>query len=626
MKSSGDWKVLIDAAKGCATQPPDLASFPADFVVISFYKIFGYPTGLGALLVRNVVILNFKRMCGKLGISFSFIRRAESDPSMATRGRGRGVRMNQTQKGEMMEMQQMIEQLTREVQNLQHREHAEAGMEVPEGNREPSNLPEGDSEEDSQEVFKENPFHGPANREQPKREGLKERLVRALGLNGGGVRIKVPDFNGRMHAEDFLDWEATLENYFEWKPMAEDHYTITLYEKFHGLRQRDLSMQDYTAEFNNLSMRVGLNETNEQLTTRYISGLRVAIRNEMRSIRVSNLEDAYQYALRAEERVSRLGHAAKLLKKTYFSGGTVAASIADIDFVRRRSDIEELFEDGTQSFLSIASIHHGFRIINALSISAIARSQVSSYPNPSLEVSSSELGPTVAFNLKRSDGSWVGYREVDKLASLSGIQLRTGCFCNPGACAKYLGLSHMDLLSNIEAGHVCWDDYDILNGKPTGAVRISFGYMSTFEDAKEHAVANPATQANDDDSMNEREDGNSSDESRAEIDRPMRRNERPQQWEDRIVRALQNAKVYGVQVQISDFDGETEAEDFLDWLDNLESYFDWKEVPEERKVKLVGAKLIGPASTWWKHYQNDREVRGKGNIRRWDKMKEKLKA
>ncbi|KAF8024489.1 hypothetical protein BT93_F1612 [Corymbia citriodora subsp. variegata] len=94
------------------------------------------------------------------------------------------------------------------------------------------------------------------------------------------------------------------------------------------------------------------------------------------------------------------------------------------------------------------------------------------------------MGPTVSFNLKRSDGSWYGYREVEKLASLSGIQLRTGCFCNPGACAKYLGLSHQDLLSNVEAGHVCWDDNDVLHGKPTGAVRVSFGYMSTYEDTK----------------------------------------------------------------------------------------------------------------------------------------------
>jgi selenocysteine lyase/cysteine desulfurase len=45
--------VLVDAAKGCGTMPPDLSRFKADFVAISFYKLFGYPTGLGALLVRN---------------------------------------------------------------------------------------------------------------------------------------------------------------------------------------------------------------------------------------------------------------------------------------------------------------------------------------------------------------------------------------------------------------------------------------------------------------------------------------------------------------------------------------------------------------------------------------------
>lgn len=31
--------VLIDAAKGCSTRPPDLSKYPADFVAISFYKV-----------------------------------------------------------------------------------------------------------------------------------------------------------------------------------------------------------------------------------------------------------------------------------------------------------------------------------------------------------------------------------------------------------------------------------------------------------------------------------------------------------------------------------------------------------------------------------------------------------
>ncbi|CAN6454395.1 unnamed protein product [Victoria cruziana] len=182
--------------------------------------------------------------------------------------------------------------------------------------------------------------------------------------------------------------------------------------------------------------------------------------------------------------------------------GTVVASISDLDYVKRRKNVEDLFEDGTQSFLGIASLNHGFKLISMLSLSSIERhtSTLSTYVRNTLLAMRHEngslvcvlygpndakgLGPIIAFNLKRPDGTWYGYREVEKLASLSGIQLRTGCFCNPGACAKYLGLSHSELFSNIEAGHVCWDDYDVLHGKPTGAVRISFGYMSTFEDAK----------------------------------------------------------------------------------------------------------------------------------------------
>ena len=61
-------------------------------------------------------------------------------------------------------------------------------------------------------------------------------------------------------------------------------------------------------------------------------------------------------------------------------------------------------------------------------------------------------------------------REVEKLAGLAGIMLRTGCFCNPGACSAHLGLSHEDVISNYEAGHVCWDDQDLIDGRPTGEI------------------------------------------------------------------------------------------------------------------------------------------------------------
>ncbi|XP_038901662.1 molybdenum cofactor sulfurase isoform X3 [Benincasa hispida] len=159
--------------------------------------------------------------------------------------------------------------------------------------------------------------------------------------------------------------------------------------------------------------------------------------------------------------------AAKLLKRTYFSGGTVAASIADIDYVKRREGIEELFEDGTIPFLSIASLCHGFKVLNSLTIPAISRhtSSLATYLR------------NILVALRHANGTSV--------CTLYGsCSSKTGCFCNPGACAKHLGLSHSDLSRNIEAGHICWDDYDIINGKPTGAVRVSLGYMSTYEDVK----------------------------------------------------------------------------------------------------------------------------------------------
>eukprot|EP00951_Prasinocladus_malaysianus_P046885 scaffold648032_cov31-Prasinocladus_malaysianus.AAC.1 len=51
LQGPGPWFTLVDAAKACGTHPPDLSQHPADFVVLSFYKIFGYPTGAAGLLV-----------------------------------------------------------------------------------------------------------------------------------------------------------------------------------------------------------------------------------------------------------------------------------------------------------------------------------------------------------------------------------------------------------------------------------------------------------------------------------------------------------------------------------------------------------------------------------------------
>lgn len=41
-------------------------------------------------------------------------------------------------------------------------------------------------------------------------------------------------------------------------------------------------------------------------------------------------------------------------------------------------------------------------------------------------------GPVITFNLLLSNGHWVGYNEVFRLARVHNIHLRVGRFCNPG--------------------------------------------------------------------------------------------------------------------------------------------------------------------------------------------------
>jgi len=47
------WDVLLDAAAFVPTNRLDLSQWRPDYVAMSFYKMFGYPTGVGALLVRH---------------------------------------------------------------------------------------------------------------------------------------------------------------------------------------------------------------------------------------------------------------------------------------------------------------------------------------------------------------------------------------------------------------------------------------------------------------------------------------------------------------------------------------------------------------------------------------------
>ena len=53
--------VLLDAAAFAPTHPLSLRACPADFAVVSFHKLFGYPTGVGALIARRDALARLAR-------------------------------------------------------------------------------------------------------------------------------------------------------------------------------------------------------------------------------------------------------------------------------------------------------------------------------------------------------------------------------------------------------------------------------------------------------------------------------------------------------------------------------------------------------------------------------------
>ncbi len=55
------WDVLLDAAAFAPTNVLDLGAVKPDFVALSFYKMFGYPTGIGALLARRDTLKRLQR-------------------------------------------------------------------------------------------------------------------------------------------------------------------------------------------------------------------------------------------------------------------------------------------------------------------------------------------------------------------------------------------------------------------------------------------------------------------------------------------------------------------------------------------------------------------------------------
>ena len=78
----------MDAAKFTASHPLNLTEAQPDFVTLSFYKLFGYPTGVGALVLRSETAAELKKhYWGGGTVSIAGAGRTASDDVKVFKGR-----------------------------------------------------------------------------------------------------------------------------------------------------------------------------------------------------------------------------------------------------------------------------------------------------------------------------------------------------------------------------------------------------------------------------------------------------------------------------------------------------------------------------------------------------------
>lgn len=195
-------------------------------------------------------------------------------------------------------------------------------------------------------------------------------------------------------------------------------------------------------------------------------------------------------------------------QRRFFGGGTVDMVLTTgIQWHAKKESIHERLEDGTLPFHSIIALDSAFDVHkrlygsmsnisshtrylakrlydrlfslahhNGVRVCQFYKSPTSDYEDPSTQ------GPIVSFNLRNSDGEWIGKTEVERLAAVKEIQIRSGSLCNPGGTSRSLGWTGPDLRRHFSSGLRCGDDHDVMDGRPTGILRISLGAMTNIQD------------------------------------------------------------------------------------------------------------------------------------------------
>ncbi len=192
------------------------------------------------------------------------------------------------------------------------------------------------------------------------------------------------------------------------------------------------------------------------------------------------------------------------LHRPWFAGGTITVASVQGDKYYL-AEGPAAFEDGTVDYLNIPAVEIGLKHLESIGIQTIherVRCLTGWMLDSLLDMRHANgkplvrvygplvtemRGGAVTANFFDKDEKPIDIRVIEKQANEHNISLRTGCFCNPGAGEIALQISKMELAACFSqpqiAQRLTYDDFRLcIDDKASGAVRISVGLVSNFED------------------------------------------------------------------------------------------------------------------------------------------------
>lgn len=78
-------------------------------------------------------------------------------------------------------------------------------------------------------------------------------------------------------------------------------------------------------------------------------------------------------------------------------------------------------------------------------------------------------------------------------------------------------------------------------------------------------------------------------------------------------------------IEVYAFVGSLRLEELIDWINEIDEYFEYDKIEDLDRVRFAKTKLKGHANIWWRELQLERGRRGKEKITKWNQMVDKLK-